>query len=66
MELRFDTMLCSDLGDGKSDAGHIKCPRGPQFLQPWSSDCQYTFLNSQMLYIKVLIKLNGLCYWQTH
>jgi len=46
MELRFDTMLCSDLGDGKSDAGHIKCPRGPQFLQPWSSDCQYTFLKT--------------------
>jgi len=28
MELRFDTMLHSGLGNESSDAGHIKCSRG--------------------------------------
>jgi len=35
MELRFDTMLRSNLGNENSDAGQIKCPRGPQVPQPW-------------------------------
>jgi len=30
MELHVDGMLLSILGDEKSDAGHIKCPRGQQ------------------------------------
>jgi len=30
MELRFDAMLYSNLGNENSDAGHIKCSRGPQ------------------------------------
>jgi len=30
MELRFDTMLYSNLGNENSDAGHIKCSGGPQ------------------------------------
>ena len=34
MEFRFDTMLCSNLGDGNSDAGDIKCLHGPQVPQP--------------------------------
>jgi len=34
MELRFDAMLYSDLGNENSDAGHIKCSRGPQVLTP--------------------------------
>ena len=34
MELRFDTMLCSNLDDGNSDAGDIKCLHGPQVPQP--------------------------------
>jgi len=29
MELRFDAILYSKLGSENSDAGHIKCPRGP-------------------------------------
>ena len=29
MELGFDTMLCSNFGNENSDAGHIKCSRGP-------------------------------------
>jgi len=28
-EFRFDAMLCSNLGNENSDAGHIKCSRGP-------------------------------------
>jgi len=28
MELRFEVMLYSNLGNEKSDAGHIKCSRG--------------------------------------
>jgi len=27
MELRFDAMLCSNLGSKNSDGGHIKCSR---------------------------------------
>ena len=34
MEFRFDAMLCSNLGNKNSDAGHIKCSRGPQIPQP--------------------------------
>jgi len=30
MELRFDAILFSKLGDENSDAGHVKCSRGPQ------------------------------------
>jgi len=44
MELRFDVILHSKLGSENPDAGHIKCPRGPQIPQPcctgsgfWSS-----------------------------
>jgi len=34
MELRFDAMLCSNVGNGKSDAGHIKCSCGRQVHHP--------------------------------
>ena len=30
MEFRLDTMLCSNLGNANSDAGRIKCSRGPK------------------------------------
>jgi len=33
MELRFDMMLCSNLGNEDSDAGHIKCSRGPHLVR---------------------------------
>jgi len=33
MELRFDAMLCSNLSNGKFDAGHVKCSRDPQVPQ---------------------------------
>jgi len=33
-ELRFDAM-CSNLGNESSDAGHMKCSRGPQVPHPW-------------------------------
>jgi len=33
MELRFDTMLYSNLGNENSDADHIKCLRGPNVPQ---------------------------------
>jgi len=41
MELRFDAMLYSNMGNENSDAGHIKCSRGPrlglgpQVPHPW-------------------------------
>jgi len=34
MELRFDAMLYSNLGNEKSDACHIKRSRGPQVPHP--------------------------------
>ena len=34
MELRFDAMLYSILGNKNSYAAHIKCSRGPQVPQP--------------------------------
>jgi len=46
MELRFDAMLYSNLGNENSDAVCIKCLRGhlacgPQVSQPWLSLCWY-------------------------
>jgi len=38
MELRFDAMLYSNMGNENSDAGHIKCSRWPQFPHPCSKD----------------------------
>jgi len=35
MELRFDVMVCSNLGNENSDAGHFKCSREPQVTRPW-------------------------------
>jgi len=35
MELRFDPMLYSNLGNEHYDAGHIKSSRGSQVLHPW-------------------------------
>jgi len=31
MELRFDAMLYSNMGNENSDTGHIKCSRWSQF-----------------------------------
>jgi len=36
MELRFEAMLYSNLGNQNSDAGHIKCSRWLQARHPWS------------------------------
>jgi len=35
MELRFDAMLYSNLGNENFDAGHSKCSRGPHFARGW-------------------------------
>jgi len=35
VELHFDTMLCSNVGNESSDAGHIKCSRWLQVPHPW-------------------------------
>ena len=35
MELRFDAILCFNLGDENSDADHIKCSCGPHVPHPW-------------------------------
>jgi len=34
MELRFDAILYSKLGNKNSDAGHIKCSHRPQVPHP--------------------------------
>jgi len=33
MEFRFDAILCSNLGNEKSYAGHIQCSRGPHLAR---------------------------------
>jgi len=33
MELRFEAMLYPNLGNENSDAGHIKCSRGPHLAR---------------------------------
>jgi len=43
MELRFDTMLYFNLGNENSDAGHIKCSRGPQAPTPVVKSCTLHF-----------------------
>jgi len=46
MELRFDAMLFSNMGDKNSDAGCVKCSRvpllahGPQVPYPWFKQLQ--------------------------
>jgi len=35
MDLRFDAILYSKSGNENSDAGHIKCSRGPQVPHFW-------------------------------
>jgi len=35
MELLFDVMFCSNLGNENFNAGHFKCSRGPQVPHPW-------------------------------
>jgi len=34
IELHFEAMLYSNLGNENSDADHIKCSRGPQVSHP--------------------------------
>jgi len=36
MELRFEAMLYSNLGNENYDADHVKCSREPQVHHPWS------------------------------
>jgi len=36
MDLRFHAMFYSNFGNENSDAGHIKCSRGPQAPHPVS------------------------------
>jgi len=36
MELRFNVILYSKLGNGNADASRIKCSRGPQVPNPCS------------------------------
>jgi len=38
MEFRFVVVLCFNLGSENSDAGHIKCLRGPQVPQTCVDD----------------------------
>ena len=36
MEFRYDAILCFNLGNENSDAGHIECSRGSQVPNRWS------------------------------
>jgi len=45
MELRFDAMLYSNLGNENSDAGHIKRSREPQVPHPCLTT-RFDFLSS--------------------
>jgi len=42
MELRFHVTLCSNVGNAQSDAGHIKCSRGPQVPHPCCRPTAFT------------------------
>jgi len=35
MELHFDAIFCSNVGNEISDADHIRCSRGLQVPHPW-------------------------------
>jgi len=41
MELRFDAMLYSNLGNKNFDVGHIKCSRGTQVPTPGLSGIDF-------------------------
>jgi len=42
MELHFDAIFYSKLGNENSDASHSKCSRGPQVPHPWLTRCTNT------------------------
>jgi len=54
MELRFDVILYSKLGNENSDSGHIKCSRGPQVPHPWCNTTQF-FTNMVMVSFYMLV-----------
>ena len=39
MELHFDAMLCSNVGNENTDVGHMKCSHRPRFPAP-ALNCQ--------------------------
>jgi len=49
LEFRFDTMLCSILGNENSNAGHAKFSRGPQVPHP---SCASTFVNKKRNFVQ--------------
>jgi len=49
MELHFDAMFYSNLGNENSDTGHIKCSRGPQVPHPWYKPTWLTAISSHCL-----------------
>jgi len=50
MDIRFDTMLYCNLGNGNSDPGHIKCSRGPQVPDPCHITCNLPITRSNEQY----------------
>jgi len=58
MELRFDAMLYSSLGNENSDADHIKRSLGPQVPHTWFSGCYIILFTSHKFEQKnnVLVK----------
>jgi len=49
MELRFDAMLCSNLGNENSYVGHIKCSDGRQVPRHWYKTTCLTVISSHCL-----------------
>jgi len=45
LDIRFDAILYSKLGNENSDTGHIKCSRGPQVPYP----CFTTYLHQDRI-----------------
>jgi len=54
MELRFDAILYSKLGNETSDAGHIKFSRGPQVPHPCSRPNRDLFDDETTVYVDMV------------
>jgi len=71
VELRFDAMLYSNMGNENSEAGQIKCPRGPhlapepQVHHTWHTPSRRNFVANSKNYLskKLVIRLHSNSTW---
>jgi len=62
MELRSDVMLYSNLGNENSDAGHVKCSRGPHLScgpkvsHPWCTLCKIPGYITEGIFVTVSVR----------